>query len=205
VDSVSEWNAECWYAAAHEDTVCDASHAARSSSLDAVRWGPTVWISAGKHASFLDKSLCGGSCGSDDCSEMSPIEISKIVNLGEPGAPMNGVSWTQWSGWPLEGKMETDFPETVLAKLYVAEMTEVIPVNDSRSPVKTTVRVGTSSAGAMIGTTNKTNLALSSASGAVGASLNKSKDGTCNFLVRAAKGVWRLLGGGNNINSKTEE
>jgi hypothetical protein len=136
---------------------------------------------------------------------MSPIEISKIVNLGEPGAPMNGVSWTQWSGWPLEGKMETDFPETVLAKLYVAEMTEVIPVNDSRSPVKTTVRVGTSSAGAMIGTTNKTNLALSSASGAVGASLNKSKDGTCNFLVRAAKGVWRLLGGGNNINSKTEE
>jgi hypothetical protein len=205
VDSVSEWNAEYWYAAAHEDTVCDASHAARSSSLNTVQRGPTVWISAGKHASFLDKSLCGSGCGGDDCSEMSPIKITKIVNLGEPGAPMNGVLWTQWSGWPLAAKMEPDFSETALAKLDAADQTEMIPVNDSRSSVKITVLVGTSSAEAMIGTNNKTGAALSSASNAVGTSLNKSKDRTGNFLIRAARGVWEALAGGNDVNPNKEE
>jgi hypothetical protein len=201
-DSISEWKSEYWYAAAHEDTACDASHAAKSSSLNAERRGPTVWISAGKHASYLEKSLCDGGCGCDDCSEMIPVETSKIINLGEPGAPMNGASWAQWSGWPLGAKMETDFPETVLAKLYAAERPEVIPVNDSRSPVKKTILVGTSSAGAMIGTNSKTSAALSSASGAVGKSLDKSKDSTGNFLSRAARSVWRLVGGGNDANSK---
>ncbi len=202
---IIEWESEYWYAAAHEDTVCDSSHVAESSSLDAERQGPTVWISAGKHASFLDRNLCGGGCGSDDCSEMRPVEIPKLVNLGEPGAPMNGASWAQWPGWSLGAKMETDFQETVLAKLYAAELSGVVPVNGSRSPVKTTVLIGASSAEAMIGANNKTSSALSSASGAVGSSLDKSKDGTGNFLIRAARGVWRLLGGGDDVSSKKGE
>lgn len=205
VDSVSEWNAEYWYAAAHEDTVCDTSHAARGSSLKAVRRGPTVWISAGKHASFLDKSVCAGGCGSDDCSEMSPVEISKIVNLGEPGAPMNGVSWTQWSGWPLAAKMETDFPETVLIKLDTAESPVMIPVNDSRAPVKTTILVGSATTEAMIGTNKKTGEALSSASSAVGTSLSESKDSTGNFLIRAVRSVRKALAGGNDVKPNKEE
>ena len=205
VDSVSEWNAEYWYAAAHEDTACDTSHAARSSSLNAVRRGPTVWISAGKHASFLDKSVCAGGCGSDDCSEMNPVEISRIVNLGEPGAPMNGVSWAQWSGWPLAAKMETDFPETVLTKLDTAESPPMIPVNDSNTPVKTTILVGSATAEAMIGTNKKTGAALSSASSAVGTSLSESKDSTGNFLIRAARSVRKALAGGNDVKPNKEE
>lgn len=205
-DPASEWESEYWYAAAHEDTVCDSSHAAKSSTLNAEQSGPTVWISAGKHASFLDKSLCSGGCGGDDCSEMHPMKIPKLVNLGEPGAPMNGAAWVQWPGWPLEAKMETDFPEKVLAKLCAAESSEVVPVNDARSPVKTTIHVGASSAGAMIGTNHKTSLVLSCANGAVGTSLDISKDGTCNFLTRAAGGVWRIVGGGGkDANSKKGE
>ena len=204
-DPISEWKSEYWYAAAHEDTACDAGHAAKSSSLNAERQGPTVWISAGKHASYLDKSLCGGGCGGDDCSEMRPVETSKIINLGEPGAPINGVSWTQWSGWSLAAKMEPDFSETALAKLDAADQTEMIPVNSSRSSVKITVLVGTSSAEAMIDTNNKTSAALSSASSAVGTSLNKSKDSTGNFLIRAARGVWKALAGGNDVNPNKEE
>jgi len=130
---------------------------------------------------------------------MGPIKISKLVNIGEPGTPMNGILWTQWSGWPLEAKMGTDFPEEVLAKLDAADMSEMIPVNDSRSSVKTTILVGTSSAGAIIVTNNKTGAALSSTSDAVIKSLDKSKDGTGNFLIRAAKGIWGALGGDNDI------
>ena len=204
-DSVSEWESEYWYAAVHEGTVCDASHAVKSSYINAERQGPAVWISAGKHASFLDKSLCSGGCGDDDCDEMNPIEISKLVNLGEPGAPMNGASWAQWSGWSLGEKMETDFPEAVLEKLYIAEQPEIIPVNNAHAPVKTAILVGTSSAEAMIVTNNKTSSAISSASSAVGVSLDKSKVGAGNFLTHAARGVWRMLGGGKDGKSKKEE
>ncbi len=202
---VSEWKSEYWYAAAHENTVCDTSHAARSSSLNAEWRGPTVWISAGKHASFLDKALCEGGCGGDDCSEMHPIEISKIINLGEPGAHMIGLSWIQWSGWPLEAKMTTDFPEQVLKKLDAPDMSDMPPINDSRSSIKTTILVGTSYLESMIITNNKTGAALSSASGAVGSSLEKAKDGTGNFLIRAARGVWNFLGGDDSENSEKEE
>src|SRR4051812_13255507 len=54
------WQARYWYAAAHEDTVCDRSMAVRANDLDAAASGPTVWISAGKHASYFSRKLCPG-------------------------------------------------------------------------------------------------------------------------------------------------
>src|ERR1700742_120900 len=42
-----------WYAAAHEDTICDAGHLSRAATISAEEYGATVWISPGKHASFL--------------------------------------------------------------------------------------------------------------------------------------------------------
>jgi hypothetical protein len=195
-DSASAWKAEYWYAAAHEDTACDSSHAIRSSSIHAELRGPTVWISAGKHASFLDGSLCRGGCGCDNCSDMKPVEISRLVNLGEPGAPMNDILWTQWPGWPLAAKMGTDFPEPVLAKLDAAEPTAMTPVNESHAPVKTTILVGGSTTEAVLSANKKTGTAFSSTSGAVRTSLDKSRKGTGNFLIRAARGVRKALGGG---------
>lgn len=192
-DPVSLWKAEYWYAAAHEDTVCDASHAAKSSFVGSESRGPTVWVSSGKHASFLDRGLCGGSCGADDCSAMKPVRISKLVNLGEPGAPMNGALWTQWSGWPLASKMRTDFPETLLEDLDSAEHAATIPANGALPPVKGTIHAGSSTAEAVAATGNKTGAAVTSTGGAVGTSLDKSKHGTGNFLGRAAGGVWRAL------------
>lgn len=203
-DSASAWKAEYWYAAAHEDTACDSSHAIRSSSIHAELHGPTVWISAGKHASFLDGSLCSGGCGCDNCSDMKPVEFSRIVNIGEPGAPMNDILWTQWPGWPLAAKMGTDFPEPVLVKLDAAELAVMTPVNESHAPVKTTILVGSSSTEAVISANKKTETALSSTSGAVRKSLDKSKKGTGNFLIRAARGVRKALGGGDDVNPNGE-
>jgi len=42
------WKALYWYAAAHQNTVCDVSQIARASTIDAEERGATVWISAGK-------------------------------------------------------------------------------------------------------------------------------------------------------------
>jgi len=106
---------------------------------------------------------------------MKPVEIKKIVNLGEPGAPMNNILWTEWSGWPLEAKMGTDFPDEVLVRLDDAAHCEVIPVNGSRTPVKTTILIGSNYAGAMIATNHKTGAALVSTSAA--AVVTNSKTG----------------------------
>jgi len=54
-DRFTNWKALYWYAAAHEDTICDASQLARSSTLGAELNGPKIWISRGKHASFLSE------------------------------------------------------------------------------------------------------------------------------------------------------
>jgi len=195
-DSTHNWKAEYWYAAAHEDTVCDSSHGTCGSFIDAEQHGPTVWISKGKHASYLDREICQGGCGGDDCSQMYPMKISKIINLGEPGAPMNGVSWVEWQGWALADKMQTDFPEKVLAKLKAADPPSIVSVNNAQAPVKTAIHIGGSTAGALIVTNSKTGIAISSAGGAVGTSLDKSRTDVGNALVRTFRAVWKGLGGG---------
>src|SRR3984885_1331846 len=121
----SKWKATYWYAAAHEDTVCDASQISRASTLHAEDHGATVWISAGKHASFLNETLCRRGCGGDACLEMVPLSLAQIVNLGESSAPMNGALWIASSRWPLSTKMaRTDFQPAVVARL------ERLPASD---------------------------------------------------------------------------
>ena len=71
-----EWRALYWYAAAHENTVCDVSQITRASTLQAESHGPKVWISYGKHASYLKESLCNAGCGADKCIDMVPLPPS---------------------------------------------------------------------------------------------------------------------------------
>ena len=47
----AKWKGVYWYAAAHENTVCDVSQIARASTIQGEERGPKVWISPGKHAS----------------------------------------------------------------------------------------------------------------------------------------------------------
>jgi hypothetical protein len=105
-----------WYAAAHEDTVCSRSSVATAEALDAQTHGAEVWVSAGKHGTFLSPLRCRLGCGGDRCDVPLPLTISKIVNIGEQGTPLNGALWTGSPDWSLFGKMSTDFPELVLAR-----------------------------------------------------------------------------------------
>jgi hypothetical protein len=189
----ASWRAKYWYAAAHEETVCDLSHATQSWSINAEQEGPTIWISAGKHASFLDQKLCRGGCGSDSCSVMKPMAINKIVNLGERNAPMNGASWIEWHDWPLAAKMHSDFPEPVLDKLDASKTAAIIPINESHAPLKTTILVGSATAGALAVADSNNDAALSSAGGAIGVSAAESTEHSGNALKHAAEGVWKAL------------
>jgi len=106
-----------WYAAAHEGTLCDMSSGARAGSLQAVEHGPRVWVSEGKHASFLTEEACRGNCGGDQCPGGREIVPERVVNLGEKDAPMNGALWVASPLWPLRAKMGTDFEAEQLARL----------------------------------------------------------------------------------------
>ncbi|HEY0564561.1 MAG TPA: hypothetical protein VGC88_03200 [Terriglobales bacterium] len=114
----AEWEAEYWYAAAHEHTVCDVSRLYSARTLDAVSHGPKVWVSAGKHASFFSAEQCRNGCGADVCSNAVPLEKTAIVNLGEPGHPLNGASWVSSPGWELRAKMaQSDFAAVRIQRL----------------------------------------------------------------------------------------
>ena len=108
------WAATLWYAAAHEDTFCDHSTGARATTLGAVSAGPRVYISRGKHASYLDQGHCARGCGTDACPMGQPLAVAALVNIGEPGAPLNGATWLASARWPLGNKLQTDFDSSVI-------------------------------------------------------------------------------------------
>src|SRR5206468_12989641 len=115
--AVEDWSAVYWFAAAHEGTVCDASQLAAAKTLDAERHGATVWLSAGKHGAFLSEAICTQGCGGDRCTEMAPLAVERVINVGEQGAAMNGTAWVGSAAWPLAGKMRSDVSQSSVATL----------------------------------------------------------------------------------------
>lgn len=192
------WKAAYWYAAAHEDTVCDASHAVRSSFVNAEHQGPNVWISAGKHASFLSLDLCRGGCGGDQCADMRPMSSANLLNIGELGAPMNGAVWIDSPKWPLAAKMGSDFTEAVLLKIESAESPGIVPVHEAHAPLKAVVLGGSSAAGALTDADKKADSALASAGSATGKSLDTSKKSVGDSIKGAFRSAWKVLSGSSD-------
>jgi len=112
-----EWRARYWYAAAHENTACDKGTAVRADLVYAAWRGTEVWVSRGKHASFLDQKACRLGCGSDRCDRSQPLFPPRVINLGEEGKPLNGAVWTASRDWPLEQKLQSDFSPELMARL----------------------------------------------------------------------------------------
>jgi hypothetical protein len=190
-----KWKALYWYAAAHEDTVCDASQISRAPTLQAEDHGATVWISAGKHASFLNETLCSRGCGGDACLEMVPLSLAEIVNLGESGAPMNGALWIASSRWPLSTKMaRTDFQPAVVARLERLPASDIAWVNPGRRPAQATVAAGDSTVNALAASNRNTDTAVSNAGNATGSALGKTYRNVTRSLGASAHGVGKFLG-----------
>ena len=138
-DPASAWRALYWYAAAHEETLCNASNGAMASALDAEDRGATVWISRGKHGSFLSESKCRWGCGGDSCKNVVAMLIEKLINIGEPDAPLNGADWTGSKEWPLKEKMRTDFSDVIIARLDDSGADAVVLLNSPPPPTKAVI------------------------------------------------------------------
>jgi hypothetical protein len=200
---VEDWRAVYWFAAAHEATVCDASEVAGAKALDAEKQGATVWLSAGKHGAFLSEAMCTQGCGGDRCTEMSPLEVKRVINVGEPGAAMHGAVWAGSSAWPLAAKMQSDFSAEAIARL---EQGGGVPVemNGAHGSVKGTIYVansvangvgtsGTNTADALNTAGTNTGAALDDANAKTESALTKTAKATGGALKKSAKAVGRFL------------
>jgi hypothetical protein len=197
--SSATWKALYWYAAAHENTVCDVSQIARASTLHAENSGPSVWISPGKHASYLNQALCERGCGADRCENMSVLAPAKIINLGEATHPMNGSVFIASSAWPLTAKMsETNFPAPVLARLNELPDADIAWFNAGRHPKQGIIAIssttGRDALGGIDTAADATDNSFSIAHGSTGNALHKSYRHTTHALSASARNVGKALG-----------
>ncbi len=193
-DQAWHWNALYWYAAAHEDTVCDASQIARATAVDAQSHGPQVWISRGKHASFLSDALCARGCGGDRCPEMAPLRTAKIINLGELSAPMGGSVWIDSPAWPLAIKMNrSDFVQVRMTRVDQLPVDSVAWANPENRPLQAAIHGGnTALDGAAIGHRD-TNAALALANADTGNALAHASSDTSSSLSKTVRRAKKAL------------
>ena len=186
----ADWVALYWYASARQGTTCDKSHAAGAGLVQAIDRGPAVTISAGKHSSYLDSTLCQQGCGSDRCEGLQPLPVPRVVNLGEPNAPMNGSDWTASPLWVLRDQMDSDFPEVVLAELQVNGNDQVLPIRPATPGVQlgagatanALATAGESTGRALDSAERHTSDALDTSARSVGTALRKAASSTGKFL-----------------------
>jgi hypothetical protein len=177
------WRGVYWYAAAHEETLCDVSQIARATALDAEDKGAMVWISAGKHASFFSETLCARGCGADICRESTPLPISQIINLGEPDVPMNDAFWAKSTRWPLAEKMTTtNFPETAIARLSTVPLTGIALFNAGRHPMQGTIAISNATADALGNSGDSAAAAIVVTEASTGNAIRRSYDHTIHAL-----------------------
>jgi hypothetical protein len=204
--ATATWKAVYWYAAAHEDTVCDVSQIARAAALHAEDHGATVWISPGKHASYLSETLCQGGCGADRCENMVPLRPTALINLGEQGYPMNGSIFISSREWPLIAKMSiSNFPAAPIARLNQLPDTDIAWFNPGQHPeqsvIATSLITGQAIAGSGRNTTaaislagNSTGDALSTATNSTGEAISAAGDSTGSALLKSYRNIRQALG-----------
>jgi len=191
----AQWQAFYWYAAAHEDTVCDASQIARASTLNATTHGATVWISSGKHGSFLAEELCRHGCGGDACEAMVPLTHVTLLNLGESGHPMNGSAFIASPEWPLQQKMNrSDMRSPLLTRVDRLPETDIAWANPSKRPAQATIAAGVSTSEALALSDRKTNTALVVAGNNTGSALGTSYRSVKSALGKSLHKVGQALG-----------
>lgn len=194
--SSATWKAVYWFAAAHEDTVCDVSQIARASTLNAEEHGANVWVSTGKHASFFTGSAKRHGCGKDVLGQSRSVTATQIINLGEPGFPMNGSDWIASARWPLAAKMgRSDFPAPAITRLEELSSIEIAQANAGPHPAQGVIAISGTTADALENSRKSTAGAISSAMDSTGNSLQKSYRATVRSLSGPLNRASAILSG----------
>ena len=192
--ATAKWKALYWYAAAHEETVCDVSQITRASTLHAEDHGATVFVSPGKHASYLNQKLCHAGCGADKCVNQVALPAANVINLGEPAHPMNGSVFIASTAWPLLGKMSnSNFPPEPLTRLNKLPNTDIAWFNPGKHPKQGIIATSNTTSQAIAHGANDTGVALSLAQDDTGNALKKSYKNTRHALGATAKHVGKAL------------
>ncbi len=202
---VAEWRALYWYAAAHEDTVCDVSHGAHAQTLDAEERGAKIWISRAKHASYLSHGRCKFGCGGDECKKPKEMDVLRVLNIGQKGRPLNGADFISSSRWPLESKLGTGFTETVRQQIAAASPKKIVAVNEGLPPVRATILAGEEILGGVGTGKRHTDGALKTGSAATGNALKTGHQATGNAFSRAVRATGRFLNSKKPDTSATAE
>jgi hypothetical protein len=169
------WRATYWYAAAHQETLCDASSAAKAAALKAEQNGPVVWISNGKHASFFDQQDCEHGCGGDRCRKMQELERAALINIGEKDAPMNGASWVGSPTWLLSQKMKPDFTPALVTQIEtLSQQSDIASVSTVPGSIRGIIRVSNTTTSGLATGKRHTGNALSTATKKTGGALGTS-------------------------------
>lgn len=193
--ATARWTALYWYAAAHENTVCDVSQIARASTLQAQNGGATIWVSPGKHASYLDSALCRAGCGADHCEQLVPLHVRAVVNLGEPGHPMSGAIFNSSGEWPLAEKMAvSNFPASAIARLDQLPSTDIAWFVPGRHPVQGVIAVSGTTGASIAEGGRDTSEAISTANDSTNAALSTAEDSTGNALTKSYRKTIHALG-----------
>lgn len=187
----ADWAALYWYASAHPGATCDKSHAAKAGLLQATDHGPAVSVSAAKHSSYLDGTLCQQGCGSERCDGLQTLSVPRVVNLGEPDAPLNGSGWTASPLWALRDKMDSDFPDGVLADLQTSSSDQFIQVRTNTPGIQLAAGA---TANALATAGESTGRALDSAQRHTGDALDTSARSVGSAFRKAASSTGKFLG-----------
>jgi hypothetical protein len=183
-----------WYAAAHEDTICDASHLAHAKALKAENHGPTVWISSGKHGSFFSELLCRRGCGSDRCEQMERLPTQPIINVGEADMPMNDIHWLQASQWPLKEKLSrSDFTDARLKRVRRSSSTQFVWADTSNRPAQTAIFGAKGGVEGVAMGARATDAALVSADASSSSALNAASATTGESIRKSSRTIWGAL------------
>ena len=189
------WRAVYWYAGAHESTVCDVSQLAQAHTVHAESHGPRVWISEGKHASYLNEALCRRGCGADRCEAGEPLNVAEIINLGEPGHPANGSAFITSERWPLGAKMsETNFGSGAIGRLRALPAGDIGWANPGRHPAQGIIAISGHTEAHLGDAADDTAASLNDAGSGTGSALGVAADHTGAALETGTRHTWHALG-----------
>lgn len=194
--AIDEWRADYWYAAAHEGTVCDASSGAAAEALRATGVGPYVYVSRGKHASYLNRGHCKWGCGSDLCDPGPPAPRGAVVNLGERDAPLNGATWLGSRRWELAARLGTDFDPDRRARFDRDPPTGVAALHVARRPIQAPILGGDTGLDALLLAGKTATLSLDAAADATATAVEATGQAVGTAAGKTLRGIaWFLRSG----------